>query len=76
LLFRSEGLRVASVGPGQRAELKPITMGRDFGSEVEVIAGLSGKESIILDPPDSLVDGQTVRIAPQAKTPAEGEGKR
>jgi RND family efflux transporter MFP subunit len=77
LLFRSEGLRVASVGPGQRAELKPITMGRDFGSEVEVIAGLSGKESIILDPPDSLVDGQTVRIAqPQAKTPAEGQGKR
>jgi RND family efflux transporter MFP subunit len=62
LLFRSEGLRVAAVENQQHAVLKQITMGRDFGSEVEIIAGLDGNESIILDPPDSLVDGQTVRV--------------
>ena len=71
-MFRSEGLRVAAVTDGQHAELKPITMGRDFGPEVEVLAGLNGNELIIVDPPDSIVPGQTVRIA-QPK--AEGQSK-
>jgi RND family efflux transporter MFP subunit len=72
LLFRSEGLRVAVVNDG-RAELKPITIGHDFGSEVEVVAGLNGDESIIVNPPDSLVSGETVRIT-QA-TEAAGEAQ-
>lgn len=63
LLFRSEGLRVAAVGEGQKVELKQITLGHDFGSEVEVIAGLEGNESIIVNPPDSVVNGETVRIS-------------
>lgn len=63
LLFRSEGLRIAEVGDGQRAALKQITIGRDYGSEVEVTSGLTGNESIITNPPDSIVDGQQVRIA-------------
>jgi RND family efflux transporter MFP subunit len=63
LLFRSEGLRVATVGPGQHVELKQITLGHDFGSEVEVVAGLNGTENVIVNPPDSVVDGETVRIA-------------
>ncbi len=63
LLFRSEGLRIAAVGDGQHVELRPITLGHDFGSEVEVIAGLSGGENVIVNPPDSLVTGETVRIA-------------
>ena len=63
LLFRSEGLRVATVSDGQHAELKPITIGHDFGTEVEVVSGLSGNESIVVNPPDSLVSGQQVRIA-------------
>jgi RND family efflux transporter MFP subunit len=63
LLFRSEGLRVAAVTDGKHAELKPITLGHDFGSEVEVVAGLTGDESIIANPPDSLVSGEEVRIA-------------
>jgi RND family efflux transporter MFP subunit len=68
LLFRSEGLRVAAVTDGQHAELKPITLGHDFGSEVEVVAGLTGDESIIANPPDSLVSGEEVRIARPAAT--------
>jgi RND family efflux transporter MFP subunit len=70
LLFRSEGLRVAIVGEGQKVELKQITLGHDFGSEVEVVAGLSGNESVIVNPPDSVVDGEAVRIA---QTPQGGQ---
>jgi RND family efflux transporter MFP subunit len=73
LLFRSEGLRVAAVTDGKHAELKPITLGHDFGSEVEVVAGLTGDESIIANPPDSLVSGEEVRIA---KPAASGESQK
>jgi RND family efflux transporter MFP subunit len=67
LLFRSEGLRVAVVGPGDRAELRPITLGHDFGSDVEVVAGLNGDESVVINPPDSIVEGEQLRITtPQA----------
>jgi RND family efflux transporter MFP subunit len=63
LLFRSEGLRVATVAQGQKVELKQITIGHDFGSEVEVVAGLNGNENVIVNPPDSVVEGEAVRIA-------------
>jgi RND family efflux transporter MFP subunit len=69
LLFRSEGLRVASVSDG-KATLIPVTLGRDFGSEVEVLTGLSGNEKLIVNPADSIVSGQAVRLA-QAR-PAGG----
>jgi len=62
LLFRSEGLRVASVSDG-KATLIAVTLGRDFGSEVEVLTGLSGSEKLIVNPADSIVSGQAVRLA-------------
>lgn len=61
LLFRAEGLRVAVVDRGH-AELRPVTIGHDFGSEVEIVAGLNGKEAIVVNPPDSLVSGEAVRV--------------
>ena len=67
LLFRSEGLRVATVGQDQKVELKQITLGHDFGGEVEVVAGLDGTENVIINPPDSVADGETVRIAAGAQ---------
>jgi RND family efflux transporter MFP subunit len=67
LLFRSEGLRVATVGQDQKVELKQITLGHDFGGEVEVVAGLDGTENVIINPPDSVTDGETVRIAAGAQ---------
>ncbi len=73
LLFRSEGLRVASVQDG-KATLLPLTIGRDFGSDVEVLTGLQGDESLIVNPPDSIVSGQPVRLA-QTGSPAQGAGK-
>jgi RND family efflux transporter MFP subunit len=68
LLFRSEGLRVAAV-KDNKAELIPVTLGRDFGSEVEVLVGLNGDESLVVNPPDSLVSGQPVRLAQNAAGP-------
>ena len=63
LLFRSEGLRIGVVDDQQRVELRQITLGHDYGSDVEIVVGLTGDEKVILNPPDSLVDGQIVRIA-------------
>jgi RND family efflux transporter MFP subunit len=66
LLFRSEGLRVGVARNGH-AELVPITIGRDFGNTVEVIAGLTTKDALISDPSDSLVNGAEVRVEEPAK---------
>jgi RND family efflux transporter MFP subunit len=63
LVFRAQGLQVAAVENNNTAKLLPITLGRDFGAEVEVVSGLSGQESIIASPPDSIIDGEQVRIA-------------
>jgi RND family efflux transporter MFP subunit len=62
LIFRSEGLRVAVVNNGI-VSLKPVTLGRDFGSTVEIVSGLTGAESVVVNPPDSLAEGQSVAIA-------------
>lgn len=62
LIFRSQGLQVGIVRNGNHAELTNITLGRDFGKEVEVIAGLNSADSVIDNPPDSLVSGELVRV--------------
>jgi RND family efflux transporter MFP subunit len=69
LLFRKEGLRVAIVKDG-KAELVPVTPGRDSGNTIEIISGLKGNESVIVSPPDSVVTGEQVKIAPAS--PAAG----
>ena len=70
LLFRSEGLRVGVVRNGH-AELTPITIGRDFGATVEVVAGLQPTDQVIVNPSDSLTSGTPVRV----NTPAAGGSK-
>jgi RND family efflux transporter MFP subunit len=71
LLFRSEGLRIAVVGDGNRAELRPITVGHDYGTEIEVVSGLTGNEAVIVNPPDSIVSGEEVRVV----NPPAGAGQ-
>ena len=63
LLFRSEGLRVGVVRNG-RAELVPVTIGRDYGSSVEVVSGLQPTDAVIVNPSDSLISGTTVQVNP------------
>ena len=62
LLFRAEGLRVATVPDGKHVNLQPVTIGHDYGNEVEIVAGLSGNENVVVNPPDSLVAGEEIKI--------------
>jgi RND family efflux transporter MFP subunit len=62
LLFRKEGLRVAVV-KDSKTQLLPLTPGRDFGDTIEIISGLQGDESVMVSPPDSVVNGEKVQIA-------------
>jgi RND family efflux transporter MFP subunit len=67
LIFRAQGLQVATVENGDhdkaRAKLVTIVLGRDFGATVEVVSGLTDADKVIVSPPDSLVDGEEVKIA-------------
>lgn len=72
LVFRREGLRVPTVLNGNRVSLAAVTLGRDFGNTVEVVSGLGDDAQVIANPPDSLVDGEIVRVVqPKAAKPAE-----
>jgi len=63
LIFRAQGLQIATVDNGNRVKLVTIVLGRDFGATVEVVSGLSDADKVIVSPPDSLVDGEQVQIA-------------
>jgi RND family efflux transporter MFP subunit len=71
LLFRRHGLKVATLGPGDRVVLKSIQIGRDYGTRVEVVSGLTRADRVIDSPPDWLGEGDLVRVASIAPTPAK-----
>ncbi len=62
LLFRGDGLHVATVDAHDHVVMKPITIGRDYGSAIEIVTGVSASDDVILSPPDSLAGGATVRV--------------
>ncbi|HEY7402295.1 MAG TPA: efflux RND transporter periplasmic adaptor subunit [Candidatus Angelobacter sp.] len=62
ILFRPEGPRVAVVGPDHKVHLKAISIGRDFGTKIEILGGLDANDQIVLNPADSLEEGQEVNI--------------
>lgn len=66
LLFRGDGLQVATVDGSSHVALKPVTLGRDFGSDIEIVHGLSAEDNVILSPPDSLTDKAEVRVSQPA----------
>jgi membrane fusion protein, multidrug efflux system len=63
MLFRAEGPRVAVIGPGGKVQLRPINIGRDYGATLEVLGGVSPTDQIVINPADSLEDGQQVNVA-------------
>lgn len=75
LIFRSDGLQIGVVENGNRAALKNVILGHDMGSEVEIVSGLTATDAVIVNPPDSLISGETVRVAAgesgQGSAPAE-----
>jgi len=66
MVFRERGMEVAVVSPSDKIELKPITIGRNLGTEVEVVKGLTVSDRVVNSPPDSLATGDTVRVAGQS----------
>jgi membrane fusion protein, multidrug efflux system len=64
MLFRAQGAQVAVVGPDHKVELRALNIGRDYGTSLEVLGGLAVSDQIIVNPPDSLEQGQTVNVAP------------
>jgi RND family efflux transporter MFP subunit len=85
LIFRAEGLQIAVLQDGQDAQggnqaktiakLIPVSLGRDFGTEVEVVSGLAGNERVIVNPPDSLITGEEVRVVqPPSNSPGSPAG--
>jgi len=71
LLFRAEGTQVGVVGPDQRVALKTVVLGRDFGTEVEVLSGLEAGDAVILNPSDSIGAGTAVRVVRPPEEKAE-----
>ncbi|HEY1314783.1 MAG TPA: efflux RND transporter periplasmic adaptor subunit [Steroidobacteraceae bacterium] len=69
LLFRPEGTRVALVDSGGRVHLAAVKLGTDFGADVEVLSGLNAADRIVLNPADSLAEGDVVTLP----APAKGE---
>jgi RND family efflux transporter MFP subunit len=65
MLFRQEGPRVAVVGDDGKVRLHPITIGRDYGTTLEILGGVEAQDRIIINPADSLEDGQPVNVAPE-----------
>jgi RND family efflux transporter MFP subunit len=62
LLFRAEGLRAVVIDANHKTHLRQLTIGRDYGTSLEVLQGLEPTDWIVLNPADSLDDGQQVRV--------------
>jgi RND family efflux transporter MFP subunit len=71
LIFRKEGLQVAVVR-NRKAELVPVTPGRDYGDSMEILAGLRPQDDVILSPSDSLITGTPVQVG-NARSEGAGE---
>jgi len=83
LLFRAEGLRAVVVGPDHKVHLQQLVIGRDYGTALEVLQGLQPSDWIVLNPPDSIDEGQQTnvkeitQVSPQSQpdTPTPSTGK-
>lgn len=69
LLFRAEGPRAAVIGNDGKVHLKAVVIGRDYGTDVEILSGLDPSANIVLNPSDSLEDGQTVHVTNEGSQP-------
>lgn len=79
MLFRSEGLRVVTVDAQDHAHLQVITVGRDWGTRIEVLSGLTPQDRIINNPPDSITENEPVRVVdvdgkPEQASPSPASG--
>jgi RND family efflux transporter MFP subunit len=77
LIFREDGAQLAILGPDNRVEMRAVKLGRNLGTEFEVLSGLASSDTVVNSPPDSLSQGEVVRVAKEAQpAPAhEAEAK-
>ena len=72
LMTTGEGLQVATVDAQGKVAMKTVLVGRDFGSDIEIVGGLTAADNVILSPPDSLTAATAVRVTqPQPKEAAK-----
>jgi RND family efflux transporter MFP subunit len=69
LIFRGNGTNVALVNPQGLITLRKVKVGRNYGADFEVLEGISESDRLVLNPPDWLIDGQTVVISPDKESP-------
>jgi membrane fusion protein, multidrug efflux system len=67
LLFRADGMQVATVGAGNRIHLKEVSLGDNLGSEVEILSGVTAAEKIVANPSLGLLEGQQVKVVRAAR---------
>jgi len=75
LIFRENGPQLAILGTGDKVELRPVKLGRNLGTEFEVLSGLAASDVVINSPPDSLSQGEFVRIVKDALAPPAHEAE-
>jgi RND family efflux transporter MFP subunit len=75
LLFRAEGLRAIVVDANHKLHLQPITVGRDYGTSLEVLQGITSSDWIVLNPADSLDDGEPVNVKEMPQKPASANSQ-
>jgi RND family efflux transporter MFP subunit len=74
LMFDKAGLRIATVGPGNKVILRTVTIMRDLGKVIELSSGLAADDRVIENPPDGIAEGDLVRIADIVKKVGGAEG--
>lgn len=72
LLIRAEGMRVATLDARGSVSLKPVRIGRNLGETVEVLDGVRPDDVLVLNPSDSIADGDRVAVAPPARAGSAG----
>jgi RND family efflux transporter MFP subunit len=73
MLFRSEGPRLAVVGPDKKVDLRAINIGKDYGTTLEILGGVTVADLVIINPSDSLEPGEVVNVA---MSPAQDESSQ
>jgi RND family efflux transporter MFP subunit len=73
LVFRENGVQVAVLGAGNKVELKTVKLGRNLGTEFEVLKGLAVTDTVINSPPDSLSSGEVVKVVEDTQ-PSQDRG--
>ncbi|MGP1609684.1 MAG: efflux RND transporter periplasmic adaptor subunit, partial [Burkholderiales bacterium] len=71
LVIRGDGIKVAVVDAENRIQLRPVKIGRNYGESVEVIDGVTTTDRLVLNPSDSLVEGDQVVTKAAAEKPAK-----